>query len=122
MTPLNTLKHQITAARNAALRESIADCGRRGVHQSRGTWLCTADAGGQCGPLPAAECHFWRGTWHEIRAAIADVKANHPGVTHLYVSGGYDHADSVRDYHDGNYTPWTGTWDVLVWSRAKEAA
>jgi hypothetical protein len=43
-------------------------------------------------------------------------------VTHLYVSGGYDHADSVRDYHDGNYTPWTGTWDVLVWSRAKEAA
>lgn len=114
---LQDLKRRVSEARQEGYRESVSQCGRRGMHQSRGTWLCTANAGGQCSPNAEAECITWRGTLREIRDLIAEVEAKYPDVNEIYIAGGYDWALNPRDFADGAYDPWTAAWSVTVWSR-----
>lgn len=87
--------------------------------RSRGTYLCTASNGGdQCAPHPEAECPTWSGRVSDVLALVAEVEAKHPHVGKVYISGGFDGADTFADLweHD-NYEPWVSAWDVTLWTR-----
>lgn len=114
---LRDLKDAVEDAREGAVREA-EDCAPCAF--SRGTFLATADLrGDQCSPSPEADCPGWRGTWKEIVELVNDVQANHPHVGEVYISGGYDGAESPRDYRDDIYEPWVSSWLVSVWKRDK---
>lgn len=118
-TSLFDIKFAIADARDNAVRQVRKDCGR-GVIASRGTFLATADDGGQCEPRPEADCPTWGGTQREIDALIAEVVKSHPNVTRIYIGGGYDWASSPRAYRDGDYAPWAASWGVNVWKRDQD--
>lgn len=114
MKKLADILAEISEARGFALR----GVGRDGYIRSRGTWLCTIDKDGQCRPNIEAECPEWKGTMHEIKDLIAEVEAKYPGVTKIYIAGGYDKFESFRGFIDGDeYEPWVGAWDVTIWER-----
>jgi hypothetical protein len=114
---ISEIKDSVREARFASIQEAKRECGR-GVFQSRGTYLTTADLqGGQCDPRPAAECCTWNGTYKEIEKLVNLCLAEYPKVTQIEICGGYDHAESLRDYHDDNYYPWASSWSVVVWKR-----
>ena len=118
---LAEIKSEVSEAREEAIREAHQACGRRGHFPSRGTFLSTAGRFGQCEPRPQAECPTWGGTFKEIEELVALCLAQYPEVTHIYIGGGYDHAESVREYTEGIYTPWAGSWEVMVWQRPESA-
>ena len=108
---------------NEALKKARADArqdaqGPKCIF-ARGTNLSTADKQGeQCSPRIEAECPGWNNTWKEIKDLITEVETKYPNVQEIYLSGGYDGADSPIDYHrHGNYDPWVSSWKVTVWKR-----
>lgn len=110
------IKAGVSAARAQALRDARRDYTNR-CHFSRGTFLATADKNGQCKPAPAAECYNWNGTLRELNELIERVKRDFPDVTSVYLTGGYDGAESPVAYQNGDYDPWTGVWEFDVWRR-----
>ena len=113
---IGEIKDAVREARGASLKEAKRECGR-GILKSRGTYLSTADNDGQCSPRPAAECCTWKGTLKEIENLVNICLAEYPKVTQIEICGGYDHAESLRDYHDSNYYPGAASWSVVVWKR-----
>jgi hypothetical protein len=112
------VKAERRRAKRAAEREKDADYP---LVQSRGTFLCTADDGGQCDPRAEAECPEWRGTGAEIEDAILRCES-HPDwkhVTSLYIAGGYDLMQSLRPDLYMDVIPQVSLWDVEVWRRDK---
>lgn len=86
--------------------------------RSRGTYLCTSDASGQCDPAPEAECPDWDGTLRDIRELVAKVSLFYPQVEKVYISGGFDGAFTFKElYETSDYEPWASAWDVTVWTR-----
>lgn len=86
--------------------------------RSRGVMLCTADASGDhIGPNSQGEAPYWNGTKKEIKNLIKNVLENHPNVAEIYLTGGWDGADNVREMADGCYEPWCGSWTITVWKR-----
>lgn len=86
--------------------------------RSRGTFLCTAnDRGDQCAPAPEAEAQEWDGTKAEIEHLVDDVQVRHPEVVEIYVAGGFDSAERLTDFNNGDYEPWVSSWHVTVWRR-----
>ena len=59
----------------------------------------------------------WEGTKSDLLSVIETNLKLHPEIDEIYVSGGYDAADSVSDYAHGLYEPQVHMWDVLVWSK-----
>ena len=113
---LTTVKDKVGEARAKALKDAKREFDFR-YFPSRGVNLCTSNAhGDQCGPNPDAECPSWDGNKASIVKLVEKVKAQHPGVARVYLSGGYDGADSPVAYRDGDYTPWAGSWAVDLWS------
>jgi hypothetical protein len=111
---LGLIRDRIAVARRAAIKEAKS-CGC--CIFSRGTFIATSDAGGQCMPCPEAEAMTWDGTLKEILGVVARVKANYPNVLTVYIAGGYDGADSPMAMRDGDYDPWISSWEVIVWER-----
>lgn len=113
---IKPLKAAVTAARERAEEEA-----RRGAPCvfARAMNLATAKHDGeQCRPRVEADCPGWDRTWREVVATVADVEANHPHVAQVYISGGYDGANSPHArWVDGDYEPWESSWDVTVWER-----
>lgn len=115
-TNIQDLKAAITKARQEAEEEAkmCATC-----IFPRGMNLSTAGQGGsQCPPREEANCPGWKRTWKEVAEVVADVEANYPHVRQVYISGGYDGADSIRSrWVDDNYDPWVSSWGVTIWER-----
>ena len=113
---ISDIKHLVKQARNAAVREARQVSK---VYRSRGTFLSTADAGGQCNPAPEAEAQDWDGTMRSIKALVDEVRLQYPNVTEVYISGGYDGFEHTKDLFDqyADYTPWIAHWEVPVWKR-----
>lgn len=111
---LTDIKAQIAAERNRAVKEARR-CSK--FWKSRGTFLATTGRGGQCNPFPEADCPYWDGTLKSIYETIALVEAEYPEVEEIYISGGYDGADSLYDYRMMCYEPWVSSWDVSIWTR-----
>lgn len=109
---------ELTEAVKAARGEARAEA--KASYQwirSRGTYLCTAGPD-QCSPRPEAECPDWDGTYREVLKVVTDVINRHPHVTRIYISGGFDGANTHAElYHDHDYEPWASAWDVTVWTR-----
>jgi hypothetical protein len=84
--------------------------------------LATAERGGSpCPPREEAACPGWKKTWKEIVEVVSEVEANYPNVLEVYISGGFDAADSPRArWEDGNYEPWASSWSVVVWERESQ--
>ena len=112
------IRHRIQQERNRAQWDAkqIGE-GHRAI-RSRGTWLCTRNAQGQCPPAVEADCPDWNGTKKEIDALIAEVAAKYPSVTEVYIAGGYDGARSYEALRGDDYQPWASSWSVTVWRRA----
>lgn len=119
-TQLTTLQQtvgKVRAARRDAYREAK---GSMPWVRSRGTFLCTAGPGNdQAEPNPEADCPEWDGTMREIRDLIAKVEDRYPDVDLIYIAGGFDGGETLRDLTDGNYEPWLSNWQVHVWRRGK---
>ena len=73
------------------------------------------------GPIPRRipQDRFGEGDWHwdgtkkELLKAIKQAKAQ--GYDKLYISEGFDGAESPADFRDSFYEPWIDEYDVLVW-------
>ena len=112
---LRTTRIAVEEARREAFKDAKAQ--NRWV-RSRGTFLCTADSDGQCEPSPEAEAFEWDGTLRAIHEMVNDVLAKYPDVEKIYISGGYDGADTFEDlYRFDNYEPWVAAWDITVWTK-----
>lgn len=113
---LKQLNEAIANERAKALKDAE---GQFKCIYSRGTMLSTCKADGeQCEPAIEADPYLWKRTWKSIAELVALVLAKYPHVAQVYISGGYDGADSVRDrWEYGNYEPWVSSWQVTVWSR-----
>ncbi len=114
---LSEIKEKIGQARYDALREAKSDWTYK-YQPSRGQFLCTGDANGQCAPNVEAECPTWDGNLRSIKTLIEKVKQDYPAVTKIYLSGGYDGAESPYAYQQGDYEPWIASWSVPIWERA----
>jgi hypothetical protein len=113
---LADVKARVADDRQFALTMARRESGCR-YTPSRGTFIATSNAQGQCSPHPEAEAIEWRGTAKEIDEVIAKVLADYPECTEVYIAGGYDGADSVLDYQNGEYEPWVAAWSTTVWTR-----
>lgn len=113
---LRDLKDAIAVERERAIKEARADFP---CIKSRGTFIATCKANGdQCSPCPEAEAYEWSGTIKELNALVARVQADHPEVGEVYVAGGYDGAENLRDLLEcGDYAPWVSAWHVTFWKR-----
>ncbi len=113
------LMSQLKKARQVALSEAKAT-GYKHV-PSRGTFLCTSNKKeGQVDPALEGDMLSWDWTLRQIKELVAKVEANYPEVDEVYLAGGYDGAESVRDYIDGCYEPCLGMWDLVVWSKEEQ--
>lgn len=121
-TPFADLQAQVSQSRHEAEVEARRESRRVGnpFVRSRGTYLCTADASGQCEPRPEADCPTWDGTKREIDRLVAEVRVKHPHVTEVYIAGGFDSAERLEDFEFGNYEPWVTAWHVPVWTRGSK--
>lgn len=104
-----------------AARKEATESGYK-VIRSRGTFLCTADhRGDQCRPSEEAGCPKWKGTISEIHKLLYMIAKDYPNVAEVYISGGYDGGDSLRDIWDGDYEPWISAWHLTIWKREGQA-
>lgn len=82
---------------------------------SRGAWVRTIDAKGE-----ANETDSWPflGTaWEFVQLTALTAR---PDISAIYIEGGFNAAESGRDYADGNYDPWVGEWSVAVFNREEQ--
>jgi hypothetical protein len=110
------LERAVIQERQHAMREGYRD---NKCAFSRGTFLCTSnDRNGQVRPYPEAECITWNESMKQIRSLVEEVLRDYPEVDEIYIGGGFDGANSPRDYHEyGEYEPWVSNWQVTVWRR-----
>jgi hypothetical protein len=114
---LHKVKDAVDTAYNTEARE-VRRSVEPGIYiASRGRWVSTTDGCEQCRPCPGAEAYGWRGTLKQLHTLVADIEADYPHVKELWIEGGFDCADNLRAYHDGDYDPWVGSWEVLIWTR-----
>ena len=113
---IKDLKAAMSAARQEAEKEAKQSSP---LVFARAVNLSTAKKGGeQCRPRVEADCPGWKKTWKEIAEVVADVEANYPDVVQVYISGGYDGAESIQArWVDHNYEPWQSSWNITVWER-----
>ena len=116
---VNLLNEAVQAAYDAEYRAVFHN--QVPVIRSRGRWVNTMGGEGsvidQCSPCPGAEAQDFRGTRKQLENLVEDIEDRHPHVKELWVEGGFDGADSLRDMLEDLYDPWVGSWEVLVWTR-----
>lgn len=108
MKKVSDIKEAVSVAREAAENEAIRSCPKKGMIRSRGAWLIVKVPGeGDCrisdGMMP------FKGTQKQIDALIAEFPE-----AGIYVEGGFNYAESVRDFCDGAYDPWVSEWSVEI--------
>ena len=120
MTP--TLKHPTRVTLDLAVRAARSDCldalrrdreTRRFWLVSRGAWVRTIGLDGNA----SNENDTW--AFEPTAACFAEIAAlrDDPAVSAVYVEGGFNGAETGRDYADGAYDPWIGEWSVACWVR-----
>lgn len=99
--------------------DAEADARKQGAWvRSRGTYLTTRGAKGQCAPRPASERPIWKGTKKEIDTLISLVLANYPEVISILIEGGFDCADTFAELNSsGDYIPMASWWEFEIWTR-----
>lgn len=108
-------KNAVAIARAAAVKEAYDSAS---FIKSRGTFIATLDAQGQCSPAPEAEAHEWDGTKRELDKLVERVQREYPNVTEVYVAGGYDGFETFADQLAGEpYDPWVSSWCVTYWTK-----
>lgn len=105
------LKRQVSAARTDCLDHLRREPETRHLWLvSRGACVRYTDKHGE--PNGCDEWPF-TGTAAEFKR-LQDL-ANEPGTHAVYIEGGFNAAESGRDYADGIYDPWVGEWSVAVY-------
>lgn len=110
------MNEAIVAERAKARKEAREACGP-GALRSRGTYTITADNTGRAGPCDESLVYFDHKSKKTLRALIEKIEANYPNTTEIYVEGGFDFAESVRDMNEGIYDPEVSVWSLLIWKR-----
>lgn len=83
-------------------------------HYSRGVVLTAEDDQGTA-LLTAGDVFELPTSLTAFKAALALLQAQYPTVTKVYAEAGYNGANSLHAYQQGDYQPLTGTWSALVW-------
>lgn len=114
---LKEIKNAVSIARDNSLRQAKRYYKHRGVFCSGGIHLCTLDEGGQCLPSPQADGHPWDGTQKQIKKLVNECLEKYPNVCEIYIWCQYSHANSYRDYQDGDCDPNVAELCVVVWKK-----
>jgi len=109
------LRTAIANAKREALKDAQA-CGCKRIFP-RDTNLATTDSRGQCDPRVEAEGPGFDGRWESVVELVQEVERSYPNVTSVYISGGFDGAESKAFYEACDYEPLIGEWTVEVWER-----
>lgn len=110
------LREQCSGAYQDALTWAQREI-RNGCFRSRGKWVRVLGVDGSS-LLENGEIE-WKGTQRQLDALVAQYVGK-PEVEDLYIEGGIDWSDNVRNFYDGDYTPWVTDWTVVIWSRNNE--
>jgi hypothetical protein len=111
---VSQINSRISEAYQAALVDAKHNCGR-GCFRSRGRWLKAVN---HRGDTVRGECDTW--AWDGKAADLADVQRIFEGDTSIqaiYIEGGVDYAESVRDFSDGAYDPLVEEWEFKIFER-----
>ena len=111
---MTKLWNAVVKARKEAKEEAQASSDFK-FQFSRGAHLCTLDEKGQCSPNPQAEACEWSCTLKEIYKLLE--KQERYEFTEIYIAGGWDSAESMIAYKEGDYNPWDSEWIVAVWTK-----
>lgn len=107
MTPWQKIQCEIKEARELA-KEEAASCS---CIRSRGAILTAVDSKGD---------RLDDGNWSittkkDFFETVESLKKD--GAVNISIEGGYDTADSVRDWGTGDYEPWAFVWSIDYWTR-----
>jgi hypothetical protein len=105
------LKVQVSDARANAKNEAQRDC-KGGFLRSRGAWLIVREAG-KAEPIVADGELEFTGTRRQMETIERWLTKAKPGTT-VWVEGGWNHAESLAGFSDGEYDPWVSEWSVQV--------
>lgn len=100
------VKDTITQARIVAKKEAKKETP---TVRSRGAWLIATDDKNE--RLNESE------TWFVTdKASITMfVEKFRDRAKEIYIEGGFDGANSLKDFNDGDYQPWTSAWSFKLW-------
>jgi hypothetical protein len=91
---------------------------RGGILFSRGRFLnlTLADEHSNTTQYVSGESWRWDGTLFDVHRLVAAAKKDHPDkrIVEVGFFGGFDYADSIQAYHDGDYAPIVAEWEVSV--------
>jgi hypothetical protein len=113
---------QINEQVSAAFAESKRDYRKefpRGFVISRGRFLgiSVADEHSNTRDLIPGEARRWDGTLADIKRLIEFAKKEcgpNEKPFELSIFGGFDYADSLRQYQDGDYSPIVADWEIFI--------
>lgn len=117
------LKFKNATAIKDAVRAARGDCldTLRRDRDTRSLWLVSRGACirwvSEAGEASEADAWPFKGTVAEFVAMSK--MATDPSVAGIYIEGGYNGAESGRDYADGAYDPWVGEWSVAVYVKGE---
>jgi len=119
-----SLKFNTATALKQAVSAARGDCldALRKDPDTRRLWLVSRGACirwvNKCGEASEADAWPFNGTAAEL-AKMREL-AGRLEVDGIYIEGGFNGAESGRDYADGAYDPWGGEWSVCVFFRGDE--
>lgn len=94
--------------RNYALVEAKRNCGK-GCYQSRGAWIIVVD---KMKPEPICSAGEWE--FKPTKAVTLKLQEYLSAGHEVYVEGGFNYGESVRDFEYGTYEPYVSEWSVRV--------
>jgi hypothetical protein len=113
---LAQIKDDCSVAANESKRDYRKEF-PRGFVLSRGRYLSISvvDANGNVRDLYPGEARRWDGTLSDLQRAIEFARKECTSTEKPFeigIFGGFDYADSLRDYQDGEYSPLVAEWEV----------
>ena len=107
MTPWQRIQCEIKEARELAKEEAASySCIR-----SRGAILTAVDSKGD----RLDDGNWSLTTKKDFFETVESLKEN--GAVSISIEGGYDVAESVRDWGTGDYEPWASFWSINYWTK-----
>lgn len=84
------------------------------VIRSRGAVLVVESETGEI-LAPTGECCYMPDTLKDFKLTLQTIKRHHPSAHRIWMNIGCDAAECVMDLNEGNYTPWAGEAQAVVY-------
>lgn len=101
------------------IRDTANIRSQHGAIRSRGIDILFMSKGER---LDGDDYYGWGGTRSELMDAVTSEIKSNPRVDEVWISGGYDGADSLFAMNNGDYEPNVHVWDILLWDAKSDFA